>query len=134
MEILGKLPAWMARIATVALLLFGFALARADVAQALEAGVEQQVRALALAGTQQAGAGFRVEVEVGRLDARLRLAPCQRIEPYLPANSRLWGRTRIGLRCAQGASPWNVFLPITVKVFGRALVAAAPLPVGTTLA
>ena len=65
----------------------------------------------------------RVEVLVGQLDPRLRLAPCERIEPYLPPNTRLWGKSRIGLRCAQGPSHWNVFLPITVKAYGRALVA-----------
>ena len=35
----------------------------------------------------------RIEVQVGRLDARLRLAPCQQIVPYLPAGSRPIGRT-----------------------------------------
>ena len=134
MENLRKLPPWLARCATVALLLFGLALAHAEDGGALEAGIEQQVRQLALAGTQQAGNGLRVEIEVGRLDARLRLAPCQRIEPYLPAHTRLWGKTRIGLRCTQGAARWNVFLPITVKVFGPALVATVPLPAGATIA
>jgi len=38
------------------------------------------------------------------------------------------GRTRIGLRCTQGATAWNVYLPLTVKVFAPALAAAAPLP------
>jgi len=94
--------------------------------------LDAQVRALALAGSQRAGT--RVEVEVGQLDTRLRLAPCERVEPYLPAGTRLWGRTRIGLRCTVGVSHWNVFLPVTVKVYGQALVAAAPLPAGAVLA
>lgn len=128
------MPTWLARCATVALLSFGLALAHADDSGPLDAGIEQQVRQLALAGTQQAGNGLRVEIEVGRLDPRLRLAPCQRIEPYLPAHTRLWGKTRIGLRCTQGQSRWNVFLPITVKVFGPALVATVPLPAGATVA
>jgi flagella basal body P-ring formation protein FlgA len=128
-----RMPAWLARCATVALLLFGLALAHAQDAGVLEAGVEQQVRQLALAGTKQAGNGLRVEIEVGRLDPRLRLAPCQRIEPYLPAHTRLWGKSRIGLRCTQGTARWNVFLPITVKVFGPALVATVPLSAGATL-
>jgi flagella basal body P-ring formation protein FlgA len=123
----------LARGATLALLLFGCALARADGASALEAGLEQQVRQLALAGTRQAGDGLRVEIEVGRLDPRLRLAPCQRVEPYLPPNTRLWGKARIGLRCAEGTARWNVYLPIAVKVFGKALVAAVPLAAGATV-
>ena len=101
-------------------------------AKAGASDLEQQVRQFAL----EAGAtpGMRVEVLVGALDPRLRLAPCERVEPYLPAGTRLWGRTRIGLRCAQGRTPWNVYLPLTVKVFGRGLTAAAALPAGTVLA
>lgn len=134
MDILGKLSAGLARCATVALLLLGCALARADGAVDLEAGLAQQVRQLALAGTRQAGPGLRVEIEVGRLDARLRLAPCERVEPYLPAHTRLWGKARIGLRCTQGPSRWNVYLPIAVKVYGKALVATVPLAAGATVA
>jgi flagella basal body P-ring formation protein FlgA len=33
-------------------------------------------------------AGLRVKVEVGQLDPRLHLAPCQRIQPYLPPACR----------------------------------------------
>jgi flagella basal body P-ring formation protein FlgA len=101
----------------------------------LEAGLEQQVRALAAAGGNNAPPTgvTRVEVAVGQLDTRLRLAPCQRVEPYLPNNARLWGKTRIGLRCAQGPSHWNVYLPVTVKAFGRGLVATAGIASGSVL-
>jgi len=113
--------------------------ARADdatpAASGLEAGLEQQVRALALAsGNSAPPAGVtRVEVLVGQLDPRLRLAPCERVEPYLPNNTRLWGKSRIGLRCAQGISHWNVFLPITVKAYGRALVSTTGITSGSVL-
>lgn len=102
---------------------------------ALAPALESDVRTLALAGSPQRGtAGItRVDVQIGRLDPRLRLAPCTRVQPYLPANARLWGKTRIGLRCTEGASRWNVFLPVTVKVYGAALVAAAPLAAGSVL-
>lgn len=63
---------------------------------------------------------LRMEVVVGELDRKLRLAGCQEIEPYLPAGTRLWGKTRLGLRCLRGEVKWNVFLPITVKAFGPA--------------
>ena len=75
----------------------------------------------------------RIEVLVGRLDPRLKLAPCQRIQPYLPAGARPLGQTRMGLRCLQGASAWNISLPITVRVWAPSLVAATVLPVGTLL-
>lgn len=76
---------------------------------------------------------LRMEVSVGTLDERLRLAPCARIEPYLPAGAKLWGRTRLGLRCLEGATRWNVFLPITVKAFGPAWVLAGNVASGAVL-
>jgi flagella basal body P-ring formation protein FlgA len=107
--------------------------AAALAAQAAAAGViEEQARQFAQDAA--AGAGVRVEVVVGSLDPRLRLAPCERVEPYVPSGSRLWGRSRIGLRCVEGPTRWNVYLPLTVKVFGRGLVAARTLPAGTVLA
>lgn len=75
----------------------------------------------------------RITVEVGQLDPRLRLAPCQKIEPYLPAGLPAWGRTRVGLRCTQGAKLWNVTLPVTVHAFAQAQVLTASLPAGTPL-
>ncbi|HLT26639.1 MAG TPA: flagellar basal body P-ring formation chaperone FlgA [Zeimonas sp.] len=76
------------------------------------------------------GAGLRIEVQVGRLNSGLRLAPCARIEPFLPANARLWGRGYVGVRCTEGAS-WSTMIPVTVSVFGPALVANLPMPAGT---
>ena len=101
-------------------------------AQAQDDALQQQVRSFA-AGSLVAEKGTRVAVEVGALDPRLRLAPCDEIQPYLPANARLWGRSRIGLRCVRGPSRWNVFLPVTVRVFAAALVATRALPAGSTL-
>lgn len=103
----------------------------AQEAPAVDAALVEQVRSLALTVPQPGSP--RVEVVVGQLDPRLHLAPCQRIEPYLPAGVRLWGKSRIGLRCAQGAVAWNVYLPVTVKVFGRALVVPAGAAAGSTL-
>jgi len=101
---------------------------------ALDADTLQRIQALG----EQAGSGLapgavRVEIEPGRLDPRLRLAPCEHIEPYLPPGARPWGRSRVGLRCVQGPSPWNVYLPVTVRVFAPAWVTAAPLPAGSVL-
>lgn len=76
---------------------------------------------------------LRMEVSVGELDRRLRLAPCDQVQPYIPPNVRLWGKTRLGLRCVQGPSKWNVFLPITVKAFGPAWVVKGMVAQGATL-
>ena len=75
----------------------------------------------------------RVLVEIGQLDPRLKLAPCRQVQPYLPNGQQMWGRARVGLRCLDGQARWNVSLPVTIKVFARALVATDPLPQGTVL-
>lgn len=76
-----------------------------------------------------AGKG-RVEIKVGELDPRLQLAPCLRAEPVLLPGTRFWGRSQITIRCVEGAH-WSILLPITVSVFGEALVARGNLPIGT---
>ena len=91
------------------------------------------VRELARSGVGSAASARRVEIEVGSLDPRLKLAPCAKIEPQLPAGAPLWGRTRVMLRCVSGPSRWSVYLPITVKVYARALVAAMPLAAGSVI-
>lgn len=99
----------------------------AELARSLQTWTRQQV---------QPASGFgplRVEVELGRLDPRLRLAACARIEPYLPAGVRPWGRSRVGLRCADGVTRWNVFLPVQVRVLASAPVLREPLPAGTEI-
>lgn len=99
----------------------------------VDAELARQVRELAQAASRTAVPGMRVEIELGELDPRLKLAPCQQVQPYLPVGVRLWGKARIGLRCLQGATRWNVFLPVTVQVFAPSLVATRALPTGTTL-
>lgn len=102
-------------------------------AETVDAALAQRVEALARQASAQAAPGLRVEVKVGQLDPRLKLAPCAQVQPYLPSGTRLWGAARIGLRCTDGATRWNVFLPVTVSVYGPALVAATALSAGSTL-
>lgn len=105
-------------------------------APVLDAAWSARVEQLA---TQAARAAFganpqvRVEVVAGTLDPRLKLAPCQRVDIYLPPGQRVWGRSRVGLRCLEGPVAWNVYLPLTVKVFAPSLVATQALAAGTVL-
>ena len=122
------LLAWMCGVA--------MSLAQAQTPTSIEATMRQWVEQT-LQHSQAASTGvaapLRMEVEVGQLDPRLRLAPCERIEPYLPTGTRLWGRSRLGLRCAVGPSRWNVFLPITIKAYGPAWVLTGPVAMGASL-
>lgn len=103
-------------------------LAALDPSQATQARelVAQAARSIKLEGA-------RVEVQLGQLDPRLRLAPCRRTEAYLPAGQRALGRTRVGLRCLEGTTLWNVTLPVTVSLFAPGIVASEALAAGTVL-
>jgi flagellar basal body P-ring formation protein FlgA len=132
---------WRACLSFLALLVVSLGLVWVSPAHAQGAGeptfvmnaaTAEQVRTFVYAN-RPAG-NYRVMVEVGALDARLRLAPCTQVEPYLPFGARAWGRSRIGLRCLEGARRWNVSVPVTVKAFGAAWVANAALPMGHVIA
>jgi flagella basal body P-ring formation protein FlgA len=76
---------------------------------------------------------LRLQARVGALDARLRLAPCARVQAYMPPGARLWGRTRVGVRCQEGAVRWNVLIPVTVQATGTAWVLRRDVAPGTAL-
>lgn len=127
-------PPLAPRAAAAALVLCAAALppaARAQVAfdeGVLRAFLSQQVAATAVRENLT-----RFEIQsIGPVDSAASLAPCQRAEPFSPPNARPWGRTAIGVRCVQGAG-WSVLVPAQVAAWGRAVVAAAPLPAGTVL-
>ncbi len=125
----------MSRFSTL-LLLVACLVVQAPRAQPPNETVERFVASEAAAVVPMA-AGARIEVEIGRLDPRLQLAACNDIEPFIPSGTRLWGRAHVGLRCADkgtSAARWQVFLPVTVRVFGPALVATRPIAAGQTLA
>lgn len=130
----SSLSIYMARRAALALL--AGLLGVAPVAQA-QTAPEVDYAALALkwakgaaADSAPPGAVLRLDVSVGSLDSRLRLAPCASVEAYLPMGSRLWGRSRIGLRCVDGVARWNVTVPATVKAMGPAWVVRGQVPSG----
>lgn len=98
-----------------------------------QAWINQQLASPATSGESTSSPVLRPEVIVGQLDSRLQLSPCPTVEPYLPQGTRLWGRSRIGLRCLDGPTRWNVFLPVTVKAWGPAWVIRQPVAPGATL-
>lgn len=108
--------------------------AGAQVASGAGAPLLDEAAVRAFVSQQVAGSGTemtRFDVRLGQLDLAA-LAPCRRTETFLPASGRLWGRGSIGVRCTEGAT-WTVMLPVTVSVWGQAVVAAAPLAAGTVL-
>jgi len=73
------------------------------------------------------------KVEAGNLDPRLRLAACDApLESFAPPGTRTVGMTSVGVRC-RGSRHWTVYVPVTVHVYGKVLVAARTLARGTVL-
>jgi flagella basal body P-ring formation protein FlgA len=88
----------------------------------LHAFVSQQAAASAQAS--------RFEVQIGTVRPAA-LAPCRRTEPFLPTGVLPWGRSSVGVRCVEGAN-WTLLVPVTVRAWGPALVAAGPLAAGSS--
>ncbi len=91
-------------------------------------------RGMAKTAQPQTATPLRLELTVGALDSRLKLAPCGNVEAYMPPGARLWGHSRVGLRCVDGMSKWNVSIPLTLKAFGPAWVVRGQVMAGSALA
>lgn len=67
------------------------------------------------------------EIEVGRLDSRLRMARCQQpLDAFLPTGSRRLGKITVGVRC-EGHKPWTVYVNASIKLMREVVVLAAPV-------
>jgi flagella basal body P-ring formation protein FlgA len=82
--------------------------------------------------TQTAGLPGEVSIAVGRVDSRTSLHACASVEPFLPAGSRPWGKTTVGVRCTSPA-PWIIYVQANVRVLGEYVVTRVPLSQGQTI-
>jgi flagella basal body P-ring formation protein FlgA len=75
----------------------------------------------------------RVEVKVGSLDSRLRLAECDlALETYDSPNALSGGRGVVGVRC-EGSNPWKLYVPVRIAVFDEVVVTRRSVVRGETL-
>jgi flagella basal body P-ring formation protein FlgA len=81
---------------------------------------------------QSLGYPGKVTVTAGAIDPNLKLAACPDLQVFLPAGSRAWGKTSVGIRCLR-PSPWTIYAQASVSVAAQYLVAAAPLAQGKVL-
>lgn len=70
------------------------------------------------------------EIQLGRLDPRLRLRACAKpLEAYLPNGTRLYGKLSVGIRCSD-ETPWNIYLSANILVYKNVLTTSRPLSRG----
>jgi flagellar basal body P-ring formation protein FlgA len=91
------------------------------------------VRAAALVFLTQQAAGLPGKADITVTPVFPRgLAACATLEPFLPAGSRLWGRTTVGVRCS-GDRPWTLYLQARVSVMATYYLAARAVAPGEVL-
>lgn len=76
---------------------------------------------------RNSGIDARYEIEVARLDPRLRLAQCDKdLSQSLESPAQPLGRVTVQVRC-DGSSPWTVYIPATVHLYRQVVVTTQPL-------
>jgi len=118
-------------LATCLLLsLFGAPQTMADAAQSHES-IRQAVRGHLQALHQDSTA--EVEIEIDRLDRRLRLSRCNTpLETFAPRSKRSSGRLTVGVRC-NGDKPWSLYVPGRLSLFEQVVVATREIPRGSRI-
>ncbi|MDP1707792.1 MAG: flagellar basal body P-ring formation chaperone FlgA [Gammaproteobacteria bacterium] len=118
----------------LAVWLLGCSSALADAFQDLDQIIDAVSEFAVEAGADRsARAGGTYRVEVGALDSRLRLAACgTKLTVYAPPGTRSLGNTTVGVRC-KGPRPWSLYVPVAIKLYGEAVVAARPLAMASVL-
>lgn len=86
-------------------------LASTDSHEQMKVGIEQFLR------ERQPKDLVRLQIEVGKIDPRLKLAACDRLEYFLPPGSKEWGKLTVGVRCLT-PRPWTIYVATNVRAFG----------------
>ena len=73
-----------------------------------------------------------VSIEIPPLDARTRVSECSSLEVFVPAGTRLWGKSRVGVRCT-APKRWLIYQPVSVKVSGYFLASTRQIKAGESL-
>lgn len=73
------------------------------------------------------------QIQVGRLDPRLRLPQCQEpLDTFRSNGSRGYGSVTVGVRCG-GAKPWTLYVSAKIVAYGTVYTLTKTLPRGTVL-
>ncbi|OYU43189.1 MAG: flagella basal body P-ring formation protein FlgA [Burkholderiales bacterium PBB4] len=128
----GRFVGWVARLSVAWCVAMSPSWAQ-EVGSEIQSAARIWVAEAVQTASSAASGAMRMEVSLGSLDPRLKLAPCGNMESYLPPGSKLWGKARVGVRCVDGITRWNVTLPVTVNAWGKAWVVRHQLPTGAVI-
>lgn len=75
---------------------------------------------------------YKLDIQIGYLDKRLRLASCQQpLDAFFPAQRHHLGATSVGIRCSEPG--WKVYVPVQIRAYTSIITTKHPLPRGTIL-
>lgn len=74
----------------------------------------------------------QVIVNLGKIDNRITLPNCAKLEPFIPIGGRLWGNSSVGVRCNSPAS-WTIYVQADIQVMANVIHVARPLAPGRPL-
>lgn len=84
-------------------------------------------------GEQHAALDTDFELEIGRLDPRLRLVACEfPLSTFAPHPSARPGHMTVGVRC-DGQRPWTLYVPVRVHSYLEVLTVGGTIPRGRVL-
>ena len=81
---------------------------------------------------QTKGLPGQVIVNPGKIDNRITLPNCPKLEPFIPTGGRLWGNSSVGVRC-NSQTPWTIYVQVDVQVMANVIHVARPLTQGRPL-
>lgn len=99
------------------------------------AAIEQQQPASILKAVEHfvknetAGLPGKVSIHVSPIDSRVSLPACPLLQPFMPAGSRLWGQTSVGVRC-NGEESWTIYVQVNVRVTADVIYLVRPVSQG----
>ena len=108
-------------------LIAGFAQATSSTADQIQQSATDFIQGYA---KKQAKKGLAVSHDIGELDARLSLAPCDKSLSVSFSGQPLNTTQPSLLVSCEGERPWRMFLPVTLEIRGDGLVASRPLARG----
>jgi len=74
----------------------------------------------------------QVVVSQGKIDNRITLPNCPKLEPFVPTGGRLWGNSSVGVRC-NSQTPWTIYVQVDIQVMANVIHVARPLTLGRPL-
>lgn len=93
----------------------------------------ETIRQAAIQFLQHQATGLPGKVEIKVAPAFPRGLPaCTNLDPFMPPNTRLWGRMTVGVRCS-GEHPWTLYLQATITVHAPYYVAGRAINSGEVL-